>query len=84
MKYFLIGLLIYIGYRFVVNFLIPVARATRQMKTQMNTMREQMQQAQGFAGGFQQQAKAQPTQTPAQKPKYDLGGEYIAFEENPK
>lgn len=68
----LIGLGIYLLYRFVFHFLIPVTRVAGTMKKRMNEFQDQMnQRAQGF------QNKNSPQQ-PQSSPK---GGDYIEFEE---
>ncbi len=60
--------LIYLGYRFIFHFLIPVIRATRELKRQMNGFREQME------------TKNNPT-PPVQEEKPAKAGDYIDFEE---
>lgn len=70
-KYLFWAIAIYFLVRFIVNFVIPVYRATRQMKNQVkdfqSRMHEQNQNAQDF-----EQKKANP------KVKE---GDYIDFEE---
>jgi transcription initiation factor TFIID subunit TAF12 len=80
MSYLLIALFLYILYRFVTGFIIPVARTTSQVKQQFRTMKEQMEQAQQQ---YQQQNAQQPQQTskPGAMGKYDIEGEYIPFED---
>ena len=58
----------YITYRFVVGFVIPVYRSTRQIKRQFREMHERMQA----------QQQQQPTPEPEKK---DQVGDYIEFEE---
>ncbi len=67
---------IYIIYKVVVDFIIPIYRSTRQMKNTMNKVQEHMRQQQQ-----QQQAQQQP-------PKMDIpgktqvkGDDYIDYEE---
>ncbi|MBS4064375.1 MAG: hypothetical protein KGZ74_07425 [Chitinophagaceae bacterium] len=72
LRILLIGLGIYLLYRFVFHFLIPVSRAAGTMKKRMNEFQQQMNQR---AQEFQQQAQPQQPQT---APK---GGDYIEFEE---
>lgn len=76
-------LLGYFLYRFVVNFLIPVFKVSRQMKRQvrdfqshMQAQQEQYQQQQPF----QQGTNAQRQQSAATSPK-EKSGDYIDFEE---
>ncbi len=72
LRILLIGLGIYLLYRFVFHFLIPVSRAAGAMKKGMKEFQEQMNQR---AQEFQQQTQPQQPQ-PAPK-----GGDYIEFEE---
>ena len=76
MTYLLIAFLLYLAFRFITGFLIPVVRTTSQVKKQFNHMREQMQQTQSSGEPF----KSSNNST-TQKPKYDVEGEYIPFEE---
>ncbi|MFM9908856.1 MAG: hypothetical protein ACKVOW_05895 [Chitinophagaceae bacterium] len=43
-KYILWALLVYFLYKFVFEFIIPVARATKQIKTKVSDFHNQMQQ----------------------------------------
>jgi hypothetical protein len=90
MTYIFYAILLYLLYRFIVGFVIPVVRTTSKVKKQFNAMKEQME---GAAQGGQQRAHAYNNQNDNsrttinavnQKPKYDIEGEYISFEENPK
>jgi uncharacterized protein YneF (UPF0154 family) len=73
-KILLYAFLIYIAYRFLFGFVIPIYRTTRQMKKgfqEMNDrMNEHMQQHQ------EQTAPKEQVQKPEQKE-----GDYIEFEE---
>ena len=66
---FFLAIVFYLLYRFVFNFIVPVARTTRHVRQQFRNMQEQQ-------GG--QQARPAEPQRPAQKPS---AGEYIDFEE---
>ncbi|MCU7550697.1 DUF4834 family protein [Chitinophagaceae bacterium LB-8] len=74
------GFLIYLLYRLVFNFIIPIYRTTRQVKKSFRAMHEQMNQHQ-----HQQQGNGSDTQTQQQNKGKDLNtdnvGEYIDFEE---
>jgi ATP/ADP translocase len=53
LRYLLLAFTIYFAYRFIVNFLIPVVKTTRQVKKQFDSVREQQafhQQAQQVFG----------------------------------
>lgn len=67
---------IYIIYKVVVDFIIPIYRTTSQMKSTMSKVQEQMKQQQQ-----QQQAQAsQPKDIPVQKTKVN-NDDYIDYEE---
>jgi hypothetical protein len=69
---FFLAIVFYLLYRFVFNFLVPIARTTRHVRQQFRNMQEHATQ--------QQQPRSQPAepQRPAQKPPV---GDYIDFEE---
>jgi hypothetical protein len=69
-KYILIGLGIYLAYRFIFNFVIPVYQATRKIRKGMNEMHSRMQEQSN------QQQSSQPSGS--KKPPV---GDYIDFEE---
>jgi hypothetical protein len=73
-KIILWGLLIYLAYRFIFEFVVPVTKTANQLKRKMN----EMQQNQAFqqhhrAGSSAPEAKSAPS-----APKRD---DYIEFEE---
>lgn len=70
MTYIFLIILIYLAFRFITGFLIPVFRTTSRMRSQFNQMKQQMDE--------QQQGQHA---TPPQKPRFDVEGEYIPFEE---
>lgn len=71
-KYIIWTIILYCLIRFVFNFVVPVFRATRQMKKQVRDFQNKMQQENQFNSNTQQQSR------PAQKAK---AGDYIDFEE---
>jgi hypothetical protein len=75
LKYIFWGLVIYFLVRFVVNFLIPVVRAGRQMREQVKDFQDKMNQQTQFQGnaGTGSQAPKQENRAKA--------GDYIDFEE---
>lgn len=81
LKYFLWALLAYFLYRFIFNFIIPVFRASRDIKKQVNEFKSRMQEQQS---GYQQadfnQASANAHSHTA-KPTSSKEGDYIEFEE---
>ncbi|MEY4627962.1 MAG: hypothetical protein RLZZ595_288 [Bacteroidota bacterium] len=70
LRYILLGFAIYFAYRFIVGFVVPVYKTTKQVKKQFNAMREQQEQ---YAQG--------PTPTPEKKPQGVDKSDYIDFEE---
>lgn len=76
LRYVFIGLLIYMVYRLVFNFIIPVAIATRKVRKQFKQAKEQMEQMQ--QQHYQQQTTFRQAQ---QKPKAASSEDYIDFEE---
>jgi uncharacterized membrane protein len=77
MTYLLLGIVLFIAYRFITGFVIPVAKTTTQVRQQFQSMKEQMEKAQQQ----QQNGGRTPVQETAQKPKFDVEGEYIPFED---
>ena len=66
-------LLIYLALQFLFKFLLPVIRATRQMKGQVRDFQNRMQEQQD---AFQQQQT-----TPQQEATPKRKGDYIEYEE---
>lgn len=74
-----LAIVFYLLYRFVFNFIVPVARTTRHVRQQFRNMQDQQESMRGQQG--QQQATRQQAQgrpQPSQKPP---AGDYIDFEE---
>ncbi|HVU59200.1 MAG TPA: DUF4834 family protein [Puia sp.] len=85
---FFLAIVLYVLYRFVFNFVVPIARTTRQVKQQFRNMQEMHNQQDPFQGGYGNQgpyggtthgpsASAQPKKPTSN----NKGGEYIDFEE---
>ena len=66
------GFVIYLVYKFLFEFLLPVGKVARNMKHKMNEMKEQQTQQQSF--------NQNQSTTEATKPKVDEK-DYIDFEE---
>jgi hypothetical protein len=85
---FFLGIVLWLLYRFVFNFFVPIVRTTRQVRQQFRNMQNPGGpfQQQSQSGSFQQQSYAQPREE-AQPKKKDTPsssntmGEYIDFEE---
>lgn len=71
LRILVIAIVLYFLFRFVFNFVLPVAKATRQMKNKMNEFNNRMQEQQNTS----------PPQTNTGKTTNPKGGDYIDFEE---
>lgn len=76
MTYIFYAIVFYLLYRFITGFVIPVISATSQVKKQFSEMNRQAQQQQGTGT-----PNSTSFSSVDQKPKYDIEGEYIKFEE---
>ena len=75
LRYLFYAFLIYLAYRLVFHFIVPIYKTTRQVKKQFREMHSRMQDNMG-----QQQPYQQPA-TPATENKKQQAGDYIDFEE---
>ena len=75
MRYLLYAFLIYLAYRLVFHFIIPIYKTTRQVKKQFGEMHSRMQDQMSQQPPYQQPA------TPATENKKQQAGDYIDFEE---
>jgi hypothetical protein len=75
LRYLFYAFLIYLAYRLVFHFIIPIYKTTRQVKKQFREMHSRMQDNMS-----QQQPYQQPA-TPATETKKQQAGDYIDFEE---
>ena len=69
------GFLVYLAYRLIFNFIIPIYKTTRQVKKSFRDMQEQMRQ---HTDPYNQQATKN---TPSQKTATGKKEDYIDFEE---
>lgn len=67
--------LLYLAYKFIFHFLIPVYRTTKQVKKKMNEMQENMQQQ------YRQQQQYEQQSRPVVKEEKPAAEDYIEFEE---
>jgi hypothetical protein len=74
---FFLAIVLYLLYRFIFGFLLPVVRTTRHVRQQFRNMQEGANADPGGSRGPASQQ--QPRQ--GQKPKQPPVGEYIDFEE---
>ena len=75
LRYLFFAFLIYLAYRLVFHFIIPVYKTTRQVKKQFREMHNRMQD------NVSQQQPYQQAATPATENKKQQAGDYIDFEE---
>ena len=75
LRYLFYAFLIYLAYRLIFHFIIPVYRTSKQMKKQFQEMHNRMQ------GHMDQQQGYQQTSTPKPEDKKENAGDYIDFEE---
>jgi len=75
LRYLFFAFLIYLAYRLVFHFIIPVYKTTRQVKKQFREMHSRMEDHVNQQQPFQQPA------TPAPENKKQQAGDYIDFEE---
>ena len=75
LRYLLYAFIIYLAYRLVFHFIIPIYKTTRQVKKQFREMHSRMQD------NMSQQPPHQQPATPATENKKQQPGDYIEFEE---
>ena len=75
LRYLFFAFLIYLAYRLVFHFIIPIYKTTRQVKKQFRGMHSRMQDNMGQQPPYQQPV------TPATENKNQQAGDYIDFEE---
>jgi hypothetical protein len=88
---FFFGIVFYLVYKFLFNFLLPVFKSTKAFKEQFRNMRDNMQDQTGQTGPFQHSRSQQnttqsnPFSAAPKKPEPSRpagkAGEYIDFEE---
>lgn len=76
LRYLFYAFLIYLAYRLVFHFIIPIYRTTKQVKKQFREMHDRMEDH-----ITQQQEANQPTSVPETEIKKQQAGDYIDFEE---
>ena len=74
-KIILYGFLLYLLYKFIFELVIPVTKATSQVKSKLREMQEQQQRA------ARQQQQAPPQDRAQAQASGDKKGDYIEFEE---
>lgn len=76
MKFFVWAILIYLLYRLIFDFIVPVSKATSQIRSNLKQMQQQQQRA-----AHDQRRQQQPQPDASAKKSTRSGGEYIEFEE---
>jgi hypothetical protein len=69
------GFLIYLAYRLIFNFIIPIYKTTKQVKKSFRDMQEQMRQ---HTGAYDEQPSKNYS---AEKTDNNKAGDYIDYEE---
>ena len=77
-KLIIYGILLYLLYKFVFELVIPVSKATSQVKDKLKKMQEEQLKQQQYQ---QQQAQAAEVQAQQAKQAGTKSGDYIEFEE---
>ena len=75
LRFLLYAFLIYLAYRLIFHFIIPVYKTTRQVKKQFREMHDRMEDH------INQQQTNQQTPIPRTESKKEQAGDYIDFEE---
>ena len=75
LRYLFYAFLIYLAYRLVFHFIIPIYKTTKQVKKQFREMHGRMEDH------LNQQEVNQQTMPPKQEDKKAQAGDYIDFEE---
>jgi len=76
LRYLFYAFLIYLAYRLVFHFIIPIYKTTKQVKKQFREMHSRMEEHMN-----QQQANQQTGDTQQENKTAQVGGDYIDFEE---
>jgi hypothetical protein len=74
---FFLAIAFYLGYRLVFNFILPVYKTTKHVRTQFRNMQDNMQNSQQPYNGYQQ-PRQEPPRT---RPEQNRADDYIDFEE---
>ena len=75
LRYLFYAFLIYLAYRLIFHFIIPIYKTTKQVKKQFREMHSRMED------NINQQQANQQTMPPKQEDKKAQAGDYIDFEE---
>jgi len=75
LRYLFYAFLIYLAYRLIFHFIIPIYKTTKQVKKQFREMHSRMED------NINQQQVNQQTMPPRQEDKKAQAGDYIDFEE---
>ncbi|HWN89264.1 MAG TPA: DUF4834 family protein [Chitinophagaceae bacterium] len=85
LRYLFYAFLIYLAYRLIFHFIIPIYKTTKQVKKQFREMSARMNSTDGYSRvddhHINQQQANQQTMPPRQEDKKAAAGDYIDFEE---
>lgn len=70
---FFFAIVFYVLYRFIFNFVVPIARTTRQVRQQFRNMQDLHEQAQGGQNGYGQSGQGQAAGYGQGQPGYGQG-----------
>lgn len=83
-RYLLYAFLIYLAYRFIFHFVIPIYKTTKQVKKQFREMSARMNRSDEqsrMEDHINQKQANQQTATPQPENKKQQAGDYIDFED---
>jgi len=75
LRYLFYAFLIYLAYRLIFHFIIPIYKTSKQMKKQFREMHSRTHDHMNQQQGYQQ------TSTPKPENKKEQAGDYIDFED---
>ena len=84
LRYLLYAFIIYLAYRLIFHFIIPIYKTTKQVRKQFREMSARMNRSDGnsqMEDHINQQQPNQQPMPPRQEDKKAQAGDYIDFEE---
>ncbi len=81
LRYLLYAFLVYLAYRLVFHFIIPIYKTTRQVKKQFREMHSRMQDNMGQQSSYAKASEEKPPFNTNSSTKKQQAGDYIDFEE---
>ena len=81
LRFLLYAFVIYLLYRFIFNFIIPVYKTTKQVKKQFRDMHSKMEENMNQQSSYSNTAGEKQAGESKKSSSNDRGGDYIDFEE---